>query len=55
MTTKKYIEGTIDFKVDIQLLKEMLILSGFRIENLSDEEVVKLGLERLTPYGFIIK
>ena len=55
MTTKKYIEGTAEFKVDIQLLKEMLILAGFRIENLSDEEIVKIGLERLTPYGFIIR
>ena len=34
MTVRNYLEGTADFKVDLQLLKDMLIISGLRIENL---------------------
>ena len=48
----EHIHRSVDFTVDMNLLKNMLILSGQRIEGLQDYEIVQMGLNKLIPYGF---
>lgn len=46
------LHSTISFTVDMNLLKNMLILSGQRIEGLEDREIIEMGLNKLIPFGF---
>lgn len=46
---------TVSLRVDIECARAMLEVAGFRTEGLSDDEIFKLVLARIAPYGVSVE
>lgn len=52
---KNFYNAVWDVKIDIDVARTMFRLSGFNVDDKSDQEVSKITFKLLDPYGFTIK
>lgn len=50
-TNKKIVAKTVEVEIDIEIAKDMLEVYGLKTENVSDDEIVKMVLQRMECYG----
>lgn len=48
---KKYIYKDISVAIDVDRARKMLMVAGFEVESLSDDEIANLAIEQLKRFG----